>query len=255
MTDLSGALLANSDLSRLNLSDVILASSDLSNADLRKARLTQADLRWANLADADFRGADLTDADFREASLAGADLRDDDEPMRVAGILLGGADLSNATLAAQLPLEADLESARDAAGAVNNIFLVLATAIAYCALTMVTTTDEKLVPDASLALVPLIQTSVPIRNFFQFAPIAVILVSVYLQFNLVQFFRTAARLPGRFPDGAALSERVSSWALSALLLRWHGRPFSSGPPGPGWPRWSIFRVLVCCTARNSSAVA
>jgi uncharacterized protein YjbI with pentapeptide repeats len=221
-SDLRDARLAHADLSSFCLEGVKLAQADLSNANLQKARLRRADMRGACLAGADLRGADLSEVDLREASLAGADLRDNETPLRCAGLLLGGADLADARVPASLRVEADLKSTQDAAGMVNNIFLLLAAAIGYCALTMFTTTDDKLVPNASAALIPFIQSSVPIRNFFEFAPVALILVSLYFQLNLLLFFRTAGRVPRRFPDGSGLSERLSHWALSALLTRWHG---------------------------------
>jgi uncharacterized protein YjbI with pentapeptide repeats len=136
---------------------------------------------------------------------------------------------------------------QEAATTVNNVFLVLATSLAYCCLTIITTTDDKLVPNQATAPLPLIQTSVPITNFFLFAPIALIVVFGYLQLNLISFFRAASRLPSTFPDGTPLPEKISQWALSALLRHWQaGSSDSAGPMARG-ASWAAVTLLWVAT--------
>ena len=135
---------------------------------------------------------------------------------------------------------------QEAATTVNNVFLVLATSLAYCCLTIITTTDDKLVPNQATAPLPLIQTSVPITNFFLFAPIALIVVFGYLQLNLISFFRAASRLPSTFPDGTPLPEKISQWALSALLQQWQGGSSDSAVMARG-TSWAAVTLLWAAT--------
>jgi uncharacterized protein YjbI with pentapeptide repeats len=96
--DLAGADLFESDLSRANLKMTRLAGADLSGTNLSGAELYKAGLSEASLIGADLSKAYLAEADLVETDLRGADLRNAD---------LSGADLSRANLA-----EADLTGAQ-----------------------------------------------------------------------------------------------------------------------------------------------
>lgn len=77
--DLSGADLANVDLTGADLSGADLTEANLNGATLREVDLTGADLTGAQLAGADlsraiFTGADLDQVDLSRAIIAGAKL-------------------------------------------------------------------------------------------------------------------------------------------------------------------------------------
>lgn len=93
-SDLSGADLRDSYLSRTNLRGAALSGADLSGADLRRANLRRANLGGANLSGADLRDANLSEANLSEANLSGAILSDVD----LSDADLSRADLSDAVL-------------------------------------------------------------------------------------------------------------------------------------------------------------
>lgn len=68
--DLSGALLAQSNLSHANL-----VRANLTRANLSGANLMRSNLNYADLIDTDLRDAKLTGANLKQANLSGADLR------------------------------------------------------------------------------------------------------------------------------------------------------------------------------------
>ena len=74
--DLSGVVLLNSYLGRVNLGGADLNKSDLRGVDFREADLGGADLRGASLFGANFGRANLQRADFYGADLHGADLHE-----------------------------------------------------------------------------------------------------------------------------------------------------------------------------------
>ncbi len=81
--DLTGAVLAFSDLRGSDLSSAILVNADLNGArvsstatptNLRYANLTGADFKFASLRNANLDHANVTNADFASADLSGANL-------------------------------------------------------------------------------------------------------------------------------------------------------------------------------------
>lgn len=72
------SFLAKAQLNSSDLTGAVLAYSDLRGADLRSARLVDADFNGANLRYAYLNNATLTRAKFDGADLSGADLRDSD---------------------------------------------------------------------------------------------------------------------------------------------------------------------------------
>lgn len=95
-------LVANLDLSGVNL-----RSTNLSNADLRFTNLSNADLRFTNLSDADLLNAFLRSADLSGAFLRGADL----SAAHLSDATLRFADLSDAHLIFADLSDADLTAA------------------------------------------------------------------------------------------------------------------------------------------------
>lgn len=91
-------------LSCANLTGAFLADTDLSNARLSMADLTDADLAYANLSHANLGHADLSHADLGHTNLGHADLtyarlsKADLGHANLAYASLIGADLANASL-------------------------------------------------------------------------------------------------------------------------------------------------------------
>ena len=102
--DLSGAILVNTYLHRVNLRKADLFKANLSEAILDSADLREADLREASLFGTTFESANLRRADLRSASLVGAFL---DHTILVRA-KLNGADLWGASLEGAYLIEADL---------------------------------------------------------------------------------------------------------------------------------------------------
>jgi uncharacterized protein YjbI with pentapeptide repeats len=72
--DLSGALLADANLSEAFLPSAIMEKIDLSRANLNQANLSNSNLIAANLSSAQLIGADLSYANLSQAKLTGANL-------------------------------------------------------------------------------------------------------------------------------------------------------------------------------------
>lgn len=90
--DLDGAQLSRAELVETNLSKAILGNTEMYAANLYKANLSGAGLTNTQLMDADLRGANLTGADFYNVDLQGADLRGAD----LTGAKFERTDLSRA---------------------------------------------------------------------------------------------------------------------------------------------------------------
>lgn len=95
--DLQGTNLHRSDLHDTSLAEANLSETDLTRADLHGSNLENANLHWSNL-----KKSNLREADLRQANLMGADLQDAD---------LSGADLSRATLNGAILKNANLQQA------------------------------------------------------------------------------------------------------------------------------------------------
>ncbi|MBD2546079.1 MULTISPECIES: pentapeptide repeat-containing protein [Planktothricoides] len=115
--DLSGALMADANLSEAFLPSAIMEKIDLSRANLNQANLSNSNLIDANLSSAQLIGADLTYANLSQAKLTGANLVSADfSQAQLGGGRLGqaiakaanfqGANFRNPTLGA-----ADLQGA------------------------------------------------------------------------------------------------------------------------------------------------
>ncbi|MDJ0695674.1 pentapeptide repeat-containing protein [Mastigocoleus sp. MO_188.B34] len=119
---LSGSILRNADLSNAKLSGAILSDTDLKDAIFRNANLTKAGLRGAILSGVDFMGADLSQVeltgnklskmDLNYAQLNGAYLNDTDlSHAKLSHAKLNRAKLSHANLSGVDLSYADLERA------------------------------------------------------------------------------------------------------------------------------------------------
>jgi uncharacterized protein YjbI with pentapeptide repeats len=109
---LPGANLTNANLSKVDLSFATLTSANLSNADLSEAEMTQADLTGATLTSADLTQARLNGSDLSQSNAAGATLTKaslDSSNLEEAN--LSGADLNGASLLDSNLVDANLVGA------------------------------------------------------------------------------------------------------------------------------------------------
>jgi uncharacterized protein YjbI with pentapeptide repeats len=255
-TTLRGARLQKAILREAQVVDADLQEASLEGADLRQAAFYRSDLRRTRLSRADARGAKFASADLRNATLAATDLRDLEEPAdqtSIANVNLGGADLSDVRLPAGFNLTDAVSGFQDTAAAALNMLLFFAAGLSYCLLMAITSTDDKLLPNAALLPLPFLQTSVLIGDFFCFAPAALLLMLVYLQPHLLRFLAAAARLPAVFPDGTPVYEKVRPWLLSAILASFLA--VRTGPATGWWKQQgrSVDLILVA-TSYGTTAV-
>jgi uncharacterized protein YjbI with pentapeptide repeats len=122
--DLSGASLAGANLRSAKLPGIDFSGADLQGADLTGVALHQGDLRNANLEGARLDGALLLDTKLCEANLRGASLRGakiaGDKRFTYPSRIVGGADLSHATLARANLIDAEISDSRLIGTNLNN---------------------------------------------------------------------------------------------------------------------------------------
>jgi len=68
----------------------------------------------------------------------------------------------------------------------RKLYLLFLGFIAYCALTVVSTTDRQMVLKHESARLPIVNLDVSLNGFFLFAPLLAVFVFVYFQFHLLK---------------------------------------------------------------------
>ncbi|MGI9174083.1 MAG: pentapeptide repeat-containing protein [Rhodothermales bacterium] len=91
------------------------------------------------------------------------------------------------------------------------IYLLYLGFLAYCAVTLFGVTDRQIVLDEGVRL-PLVNVDVSLRGFFFFAPLAALIVFVYLQLYLQRLRRLKLDLRSDYPD--VDSKRLYPWMLN-----------------------------------------
>ena len=198
-TNLSRASLIDADFIRTPLRGVDLSGANLHGANLSQADLSQEDLSGAKLTRANLTatcltGANLDYANFKNATLANADLQDgsvtiekkqypftktEKKPTTVAGLFLGGADLTNAKLPDSLSGFETLGVAEETSKNARKIFVSLLLGCAYSWLTIFTTKDVDLLLDSTSSPLPIIRTPIPVFGFYIVAPLLLLGLFLY----------------------------------------------------------------------------
>ena len=215
-----------------NLDGAVLEYASLQRADLRESSLVGARLQGANLRGAVLKGAnfdpestsapqpsglprtDLTSADLRNADLSDARLQ------TVTGLLSGalaGANLSNAKVPPDIARFPTLEYVAEISRHARTLFLAMIAACAYSWLTIATTSDATLVTNSSSSPLPIIQTPVPIADFFWAAPLILLGLFFYFHLYLQGMWDALAGLPAVFPTGRTLDAQTYPWLLTSLV--------------------------------------
>jgi uncharacterized protein YjbI with pentapeptide repeats len=190
------------DLSRGNLNKV-----SLSNANLQKADLSRADMR--NTVLDGVKG--LSDANLQYANLEGA--------TGLLGNEFAQADVTGTKLPDEIKDFMALEAVKETSQNARKIFFAMLLGCVYSWLTIVTTTDVKLLTNTASSPLPIIGTEIPIAWFYIVAPLVLISLYLYFHFYLQSLWESLAGLPAIFPDGKRLDERAYPWLLNKLVRR------------------------------------
>jgi uncharacterized protein YjbI with pentapeptide repeats len=214
--DLQGADLREAYLNGANLRD-----ANLVNANLQKANLGDADLQGATLSFVDFGGATLFNAKLQGAYLVGAKFLGSpdgavEDAMGLSGEQFAGADISGATLPAEIAAFDGLGQAEEASRNARKIFLSMLLGCAYAWLTVATTTDVQLLTNTGSSPLPIIQAKVPIAWFYLAAAGILVGLYVYLHLYLQRLWEGLAALPAIFPDGKPLQRKAYPWLLTSV---------------------------------------
>ena len=257
--DLRGAFLTGADLSKANLYGSFLEGTMFNGANLTEATFIEvkfrpgnekdknpdypdtgeirpvikignqptqfhmANLTNANFMGVDFKDADLTNANFRDAILHKADLRE----AATVGINFGGASLTNARLPEEIQRFDGLKTVEDSSRITRTLFLAYLTLVAFCFLTIASTTDIQLISKSSSFPLPIFQVLISTQSFYLYTPIIIVLLFFYFQIYLYQHYQLIAKLPAVFPDGSLINEKLYPWILNT----WTQGFFSILPKG------------------------
>ncbi|MBT3433470.1 MAG: pentapeptide repeat-containing protein [Nitrospinaceae bacterium] len=188
---------------------------DLSGAFLYEGNLNGLDLTGANLDRVKCEGASFLGAKLRGASLRDANLQG------VTGLTGGqfaGTDVSFATIpSAVKDFENSLKTVEETSKNARKIFFAMLLGCAYAALTILSTDDAKLITNSATSPLPIIQTAIPIANFFYVAPIVLLAIYFYFHLYMQNLWEELSELPARFPDGKPLDKKAYPWLLNRLV--------------------------------------
>jgi uncharacterized protein YjbI with pentapeptide repeats len=232
--NLCGVNLSHADLTGVNLEGAFLQRANLTGADLSMANLRGASLVQANLRNANLLGTELRGANLMGANLYGA------EGVWVGR--LGGTNLFDAILPETIAAFDSTKAITDATKFARWFyFLVLATSLACIAL-IGTTTDVRLVVDASAIPFARFGRILDMTSFYMGAPL--LLFALYLRFHflLLRLWGSMSGLPAVFKDGQTL-EKDGPWYLMGLVRR-HFRWMREGRS----PFWVLETVVATALA-------
>lgn len=196
---------------RADLSRQWLAGIDLHGADLRQANLSHATLDGATLADAKLQNADLRQTTLLNADLSNADLTD------AHGLVfhnLAGTDLTGAVLPSSIVLGTYLDNLKELYNNSKTAFNVLLVASGYSILTILITTDDRLLRNVSASPLPFIGTEAPVLWFYVLMPMIIASLYIFLIASISRLWNTIRRLPAVFPDGSDLTTLPHCWVLT-----------------------------------------
>jgi uncharacterized protein YjbI with pentapeptide repeats len=232
--DLCGVRLAGADLTGVNLEGAFLQrasliDADLSMANLRGASLVQADLRQSNLLGTELRGANLMGA-----NLYGA------EGLWVGR--LGGTNLFDAILPETIAAFDSTKAIADASKFARWFYFLILGASLACMALIGTTTDVRLIVDASAIPYLRFGKILDMTSFYMGAPL--LLFALYLRFHflLLRLWGSMSGLPAVFRDGQTL-EKDGPWYLMGLVRR-HFRWMREGRS----PFWALETVVATALA-------
>jgi len=216
-----GALFQEADLTGVWMPDTNLSHANLEGAKLLGGHLASANLFGANVKQADFEKANIQHATLGTMSFSNANLQDCN--LRGAtgwkGTEFARADITGATLPDAHGGFESLKIVEEISKNARKIFLAMLLGCAYAWLTILTTTDAKLILNSASSPLPIIRTEIPIANFYLAAPFILIGLFVYLHLYLQRLWEGFSKLPAIFEDGKRLDARAYPWLLNGLVRR------------------------------------
>jgi uncharacterized protein YjbI with pentapeptide repeats len=155
----------------------------------------------------------------RPEEASGKDLRGRDlsEIKELLPAHLAGADLTGAKLPDEVAKFPALGQVAEISTEARKVFIGLLAACVYSWLVIGTTTDFALILNTASSPLPIINTPVPIANFYVVGAAILAAVYCYFHFYLQRLWRVLATLPAVFPDGVSLDDRTDPWLLSNLV--------------------------------------
>ena len=208
--DFSGLALAKADLTGVNLQ-----GASLHKADFRGADLSLANLRGASLVRADLRGANLLGAELRGANLMGANLYGA-EGLWVGR--LGGTNLFEAILPESVASFDSSTFVAQMTKVARWLYFSLLLLCVACWVLIATTTDVRLLLNASAIPIPRLGNLLPMTGFYLGGPMLLFLLYLRFHFLLVRLWGNMAAFPAVFPDGQTM-EKDGAWYLMGLVRR------------------------------------
>jgi uncharacterized protein YjbI with pentapeptide repeats len=232
--ELGAVNLAHADLTGVNLEGASLQRATLSGADLSMANLRGASLVQANLRNANLLGTELRGANLMGANLYGA------EGLWVGR--LGGTNLFDAILPETIAAFDSTKAIADASKFARWFYFLILGASLACIALIVTTTDVRLVVDASAIPYVRFGRILDMTSFYMGAPL--LLFALYLRFHflLLRLWGSMSGLPAVFRDGQTL-EKDGPWYLMGLVRR-HFRWMREGRS----PFWVLETVVATALA-------
>lgn len=232
-------ILSGAQLDDCNLKDTVLSKAILTRARMEGATLEEANLKGTNLQDANLKGANLNHAILKKANCGRVILKAATvDGVDLEGAELRGADLSRvdfrnayglvgsqlaATNIAQARLPQNISEMRGVSQVMTMsndaraLFMYLLLVIAFSLLTIATTKDWYFYGETAQAPLPVIQTKVPYFWFYFLAPILLLVIHMYLHFNLEGVWTRVNKLPHYFRDGQSIHDRPFPWLVGSLI--------------------------------------
>jgi len=232
--DLCGVNLAKADLTGVNLEGAILQRANLSGADLSMANLRGASLVQANLRNANLLGTELRGANLMGANLYGA------EGVWVGR--LGGTNLFDAILPETIAAFDTTKAISDATKFARWFYFLILTLCLTCIALIGTTTDVRLVADASAIPIAKLGKFLTMTSFYMGAPLVLFVLYLRFHFLLLRLWGSMSGLPAVFRDGQTL-EKDGPWYLMGLVRR-HFRWMREGRS----PFWVLETVVATVLA-------
>ena len=232
--DLCAVNLSKADLTGVNLEGAILQRANLSGADLSMANLRGASLVQANLRNANLLGTELRGANLMGANLYGA------EGVWVGR--LGGTNLFDAILPETIAAFDTTKAISDATKYARWFYFLILALCCTCIALIGTTTDVRLVVDASAIPIARLGKVLTMTSFYMGAPLVLFILYLRFHFLLLRLWGSMSGLPAVFRDGQTL-EKDGPWYLMGLVRR-HFRWMREGRS----PFWVLETVVATVLA-------
>lgn len=101
-------------------------------------------------------------------------------------------------------------------GLIRSVWLTLMLGCGYSWLTLATMTDSMVKSDSISLVLPVLGTAIPPSGFLVFAPLAILVLFIYVHVNISRLWIFYRMLPPSI-DGMAAEDRVAPWLMTSLM--------------------------------------